>query len=298
VSTYRVKADPIAAAGTRDTKTRRPASNRMSVRRWILWIILVLGGLLMIFPIYWMLVTAVTPGGSVQKKGLYFWPSPAMWSNFVKAWNGQPVGIWFVNSLLIAVVGVALTVIISMLAGYAFAKYKFKGRTTLFFAYLITVMIPLQVVMVPTFVIVSMMHLNDNIWGVILPGAANGVAVFIARQFMMDIPDELIEAARVDGANAFTIFWRIVLPMCRPLLGVLIILTFVARWNDFLWPLIVLQTPGKFTLPIGLNTLSGTYFSPWDIIMAITLMSVIPVIAVFALFQRSFVEGIATTGLK
>jgi ABC-type glycerol-3-phosphate transport system permease component len=270
----------------------------MSPRRWILWIILLLGGLLMIFPIYWMFVTAITPGGAVQKTGLYFWPSSPAWGNFVSAWNGQPVGVWFVNSLLIAVVGVALTVTISLLAGYAFAKYKFRGRTSLFFAYLITVMIPLQVVMVPTFVIISMMHLNDNIWGVVLPGAANGVAVFVARQFMLDIPDELIEAARVDGANAFTIFVRVVLPMCRPLIGVLIILTFVARWNDFLWPLIVLQTPGKFTLPIGLNTLSGTYFSPWDIIMAITLMSVIPVIAVFTLFQRSFVEGIATTGLK
>jgi ABC-type glycerol-3-phosphate transport system permease component len=296
MSTYRVKAPQ--ATGIAARVVRLPKKERMTVRRWILWVLLFLGGLVMIFPIYWMLVTAVTPGGVVQKSGLYLWPSTTAWSNFAASWKAQPVGVWFINSTIIALLGVVITVVLSLLAGYAFAKYKFRGRTTLFFAYLITVMIPLQVVMVPTFVIVSMMHLNDNIWGVILPGAANGVAVFIARQFILEIPDELIEAARVDGANAFTVFWRIVLPMCRPLIGVLIILTFVARWNDFLWPLIVLQTPGKFTLPIGLNTLAGTYFSPWDMIMAITLMSVIPVIAVFTIFQRSFVEGIATTGLK
>ncbi len=291
----------MTAAARLDRRPRpRPRGRRegMTPPRWILWAVLLLGGLVMVFPIYWMLATAVSPGGLLQGKGVYLWPPVADWSAFAHAWDSQPVATWFVNSIVIAVLGVILTVAISLLAGYAFAKFRFRGRTAVFFGYLITVMVPLQVVMVPEFVIVSALGLNDNIWGVILPGAANGVSVFIARQFIMQIPDELLEAARVDGASSFGVFWRVVLPMCGPLIGVLIILTFVARWNDFLWPLIVLQAPEHFTLPVGLNTLVGTNFSPWDIVMAITLMSVIPVIGVFALFQRSFVEGIATTGLK
>jgi multiple sugar transport system permease protein/alpha-1,4-digalacturonate transport system permease protein len=274
------------------------ATDAMTGRRWLLWVVLVVGALVMLFPIYWMFATAVTPGGIVQGTGFYLWPPHTVFGNFVSAWNSQPVDVWFVNSMIVTAGGVVVTVVISMLSGYAFAKFRFRGRTVLFFGYLITVMIPLQVIMVPEFVILSKLHLDNSMLGVILPGAANGVCTFIARQFMLSIPDELIEASKMDGARALTTFWRVVVPMCWPLISVLVIVTFVARWNDFLWPLIVLESPNHFTLPIGLNTLNGTYSSPQDQIMAITLMSVIPAIAIFGLFQRRFVEGIATTGLK
>lgn len=276
----------------------RAAIQGMTPSRWLLWVVLLLGGLFVIFPIYWMLATAVSPGGLAQSGHFYLWPHIVDWSNFKSAWDTQPVGTWFLNSAIIAVGGVILTTVMSLMAGYAFAKFQFRGRTALFFAYLITVMIPLQVVMVPEFVIVSKLHLANSYLGVILPGAANAVSVFMARQFMLSIPNELIEAARVDGARDFKVFWRVVLPQCGPLISVLIILNFVGRWNDFLWPLIVMQSPGHFTLPIGLNSLNTTFSTPWDLIMAITLLSILPVIAVFVVFQRRFVQGIATAGLK
>lgn len=276
----------------------RAAIQGITPSRWLLWVVLLLGGLFVIFPIYWMLATAVSPGGLAQSGHFYLWPHIVDWSNFKSAWDTQPVGTWFLNSAIIAVGGVILTTVMSLMAGYAFAKFQFRGRTALFFAYLITVMIPLQVVMVPEFVIVSKLHLANSYLGVILPGAANAVSVFMARQFMLSIPNELIEAARVDGARDFKVFWRVVLPQCGPLISVLIILNFVGRWNDFLWPLIVMQSPGHFTLPIGLNSLNTTFSTPWDLIMAITLLSILPVIAVFVVFQRRFVQGIATAGLK
>jgi ABC-type glycerol-3-phosphate transport system permease component len=276
----------------------RAAIQGMTPPRWLLWVVLLLGGLFVIFPIYWMLATAVSPGGLAQSGHFYLWPHIVDWSNFKSAWDTQPVGTWFLNSAIIAIGGVILTTVMSLMAGYAFAKFQFRGRTALFFAYLITVMIPLQVVMVPEFVIVSKLHLANSYLGVILPGAANAVSVFMARQFMLSIPNELIEAARVDGARDFKVFWRVVLPQCGPLISVLIILNFVGRWNDFLWPLIVMQSPGHFTLPIGLNSLNTTFATPWDLIMAITLLSILPVIAVFVVFQRRFVQGIATAGLK
>jgi ABC-type glycerol-3-phosphate transport system permease component len=276
----------------------RAAIRDMTPARWALWVLLLAGGLIVIFPIYWMLATAVSPGGLAQSGHFYIWPHTVDWGNFRTAWDSQPVASWFENSAVIAIGGVILTTVMSLMAGYAFAKFRFRGRTVLFFAYLITVMIPLQVVMVPEFVIVTRLHLADSYLGVILPGAANAVSVFMARQFMLAIPDELIEAARVDGARDFGVFVRVVLPMCGPLISVLVILNFVGRWNDFLWPLIVLESPNRFTLPIGLNSLNTTFSTPWDLIMAITLLSTLPVIAVFVVFQRRFVQGIATTGLK
>jgi ABC-type glycerol-3-phosphate transport system permease component len=276
----------------------RASFRGMRSGEWTIWLILVAGGLVMVFPIYWMLVTALTPGGQAQTREFHLWPSELHWSNFVDVWSTQPVARWLANSVFITVTSVTITVLVSLLAGYAFAKYRFRGRDLLFVLILVTIMVPIQVIMVPEFVIISSFDLVDSPWAVILPRAAEAIMVFLARQFMLDIPDDLIAAARVDGAGEWRIFTRIILPMSGPLIGVLVILSFVWHWNDFVWPLIALQGVDQFTLPVGLESMSSEYSSPWESIMAVSLISTIPTIVVFLLFQRRFVQGIASTGLK
>src|SRR5699024_1424578 len=175
---------------------------------------------------------------------------------------------------------------------------KFPGRDLLFVLILVTITVPIQVIMVPEFVIVNKLGLTDTPWPVILPRSAEAIAIFMARQFMLNIPDEMINAARVDGAGELTIFWRIVLPMSGPLIAVLVILTFVWRWNEFIWPLIALPSIDSFTLPVGLNSMDSVYNSATGSIMAVSLISIVPVLLVFLVFQRRFVQGMASTGLK
>jgi ABC-type glycerol-3-phosphate transport system permease component len=272
--------------------------DRMTPGRWLIWAALVLGGLVMLFPVYWVLVTAISPGGLAQGTGFRLWPERVDFGVFGRAFTDQPVGRWLANSLVIAVAGVVLSVVVSLLAGYAFAKYRFRGRDPLFALMLVTIMVPIHVIMVPEFVIVSMLGLVNTPWAVVLPTAAQAVTIFMARQFLAGLPDELIEAARVDGAGELRIFLRVVLPLSGPLIAVLTILTFVWRWNDFVWPLVALQAPENYTISVGLAALNGTFSHPWDEMMAITLLSMVPVVAVFLAFQKRFVQGIAESGLK
>jgi ABC-type glycerol-3-phosphate transport system permease component len=270
----------------------------MSAGRWVVWAFLVCGGLLMFFPVYWVFVTAISPGGLAQTSGFSLWPHRVDLGIFAQAFAEQPIKTWMINSLVISVASVLISVFISLLAGYAFAKYRFRGRDALFGLMLLTIMVPIQVVVVPEFVIVSKLGLVNSNWSVILPSAAQAISIFMARQFLVAVPDELIEAARVDGTSELQIFLRVVLPMSGPLIAVLTILTFVWRWNDFVWPLVALQTPDKFTLSVGLNSLNGAFAHPWDQVMAVTLISMIPVIVVFLVFQKQFVQGISESGLK
>ena len=273
-------------------------SDRMTPGRWVIWAGLVLGGLVMLFPVYWVLVTALSPGGLAQGTGFRLWPDRVDLGVFGRAFTDQPVARWLLNSGVIAVASVVLSVVVSLLAGYAFAKYRFRGRNALFALMLVTIMVPIHVIMVPEFVIVSRLGLVNSPWAVVLPTSAQAVTIFMARQFLAGLPDELIEAARVDGAGELRIFTRVVLPLSGPLIAVLTILTFVWRWNDFVWPLVALQAPENYTISVGLASLNGTFSHPWDEMMAITLLSMVPVVAVFLAFQKRFVEGIAESGLK
>jgi multiple sugar transport system permease protein len=288
---------PVPATATA-VPAARPA--RMTPGRWLVWALLVGGALVMAFPVYWILVTAVTPGGQSQSGEFYLWPSAPTFGNFAEAFASQPVGRWIVNSLVIAGIGTAITVVVALMAGYAFAKFSFRGRNLLFGAFLVTIVVPAQVTLVPSFLVVVDLRLVDTIWAVILPRAGDAIAIFIARQFMLKIPDALLEAARIDGAGELTIFRRIVLPMSGPLVGVLVILAFMGKWNDFLWPLVTLQGTENLTLPVALSSMqsSGIFDNPWGPIMAIAFLSLLPLLVVFLVFQRTFVQGIASTGLK
>jgi ABC-type glycerol-3-phosphate transport system permease component len=193
-----------------------------------------------------------------------------------------------------------ITVVVNLLAGYAFAKLPFRGRNILFLVLLSTMMIPVQSIMVPQFRISIELGLYGNLWAVILPESAAVFGIFLARQFFLAIPDELIEAARIDGAGQLRVFFSIVLPLAKPLIAVLVLLTFMNEWNAFSWPLIALFSNEQlFTLPLGLVTsLQSQYSSDYGAIMAVSLISVLPIVVLFVAFQRYFVQGLARTGIK
>jgi alpha-1,4-digalacturonate transport system permease protein len=262
------------------------------------WLALVAGAVVMIFPIYWMFATAVRPHAEIFEAVARLVPSNFSWSNFHAVLTRYPVLTWVNNSVIIAVVAVVLTVFINLLCGYTFAKFRFPGRNMLFFAILGALMVPIQVILVPEFLIVYWLGLLNTHLGVILPRAAEAFGIFMVRQFMVSIPDELIEAARLDGAGEFAIFLRIVLPLSKPIIAVLVIFTFMWRWNDFAWPLVALTNREMFTIPLGLNLLRGEVNPDWGNVMALALLSLMPMLVIFLAFQRYLVQGIASTGLK
>ena len=193
---------------------------------------------------------------------------------------------------------VVLSVSINLLAGYAFAKIPFRGRSALFILVLSTLMIPAQAIMIPQFRIVSNLGIYGTFWGVILPTAATALGIFLARQFFLSIPDELLEAAKLDGAGQLRIFWSVVLPLARPLIAVMVLLAFMNTWNDFLWPLIVLKDPQLYTLPVSLRFLQGEFSSDYGGLMAAGLISCLPLVVLFLILQKWFVQGIARTGIR
>jgi alpha-1,4-digalacturonate transport system permease protein len=271
---------------------------RLKGANLFVWLVLVVGALVVAFPLYWMFATAVRPKKEIFSGGFDLVPSTLVWSNFSDAWNKLPWDQFYINSIAIAAIAVPITVFINLLAGYTFAKYKFPGRDILFLLMISTLMIPIQVIMVPEFLIVAKLGWVNTWWGVLVPRAAEAFGLFMVRQFMVSIPDELIEAARLDGAGEFTIFRRVVLPLSWPVIAVLSIFTFMWRWNDFAWPLVVLQEQSSYTVPLGLSLMQGQYFTDWTGLMSMSLLSIIPMMLVFIFFQRYFIQGIASTGLK
>jgi multiple sugar transport system permease protein len=254
--------------------------------------------IVLLFPLYWMVVVAFSSKQELLSRDLRLWPREFTVDNFTKVFDTFPTVTWFGNSVVVAVFVTALTVVVNLLAGYAFARLKFRGSNVLFLLALSTLMLPVQVIMVSQFKLVTELGIYGTYWAVILPTAATAFGIFLARQFIIGIPEEIIEAARVDGAGQFRVFAQIVLPLCKPLIAVLILLTFLSTWNDFAWPLIALKESELYTLPIGLLFLKGQYGTDYGAIMALALVSVLPMIIVFLVFQRYFVQGFARSGIK
>jgi alpha-1,4-digalacturonate transport system permease protein len=284
------------AAASLGKSRRAPGWSRP--KNLVVWLLLVMGALVMFFPIYWMFATAVRPPDQLFNGEFRLIPEDFLWRNFVDSWNKLPFDLYYINSIAIALIAVVVTVFINLLAGYTFAKYDFPGRNLLFFLLLSTLMIPIQVIMVPEFFIVAQLGWVNTWWGVLVPRAAEAFGIFMVRQFMVSIPDELIEAARLDGAGEFEIFRKIILPISWPVIAVLTIFTFMWRWNDFSWPLVVLHDQASYTVPLGLNLMKGLYFTDWTGIMSMSLVSILPMLLIFVFFQRYFVQGIASSGLK
>jgi alpha-1,4-digalacturonate transport system permease protein len=264
-----------------------------------LHVMLILVSIAMFFPFLWMIATALRPQG--HEADLTLIPQPYLaFENFARAWNfrGSFFFQWTVNSVLTSLIATVLAVVLNSLSGFAFAKYQFRGRELLFFAVLGTLMVPFQVTMIPIYVTLANLGLVNTYWGIILPGTASAFGIFLIRQFMQTIPDELLDAARIDGTSELGIFARIIVPLSMPAMAVLAIFTFLGRWNDYLLPLLVLNRRQMYTLQIGIVSFMGEYRAEWNLLMAVSLLSILPTVAIFLFFQRYFVRGIAMTGMK
>jgi len=220
------------------------------------------------------------------------------WENYLGPFERFDFLRFTMNSVFVTVMATLITLLTSSMAAFALSKYEFRGRSAVVVLILATLMIPLSVILVPLYSIVSAVGLMNTLWGVILPTVATPTGVFLLRQYMLTIPDELLEAARMDHASEWQIYWRIVLPLSAPALAVLAIFSVVWRWNDFLWPLIVLSRPEVYTLQVGLNAYAGELNVQWNYLLAMTVITMIPVVLVFVILQRFITAGIAGTGLK
>lgn len=202
------------------------------------------------------------------------------------------------NSVFVTVVATMITLLVNSMAAFALSKYRFRGRDVTFLLFIATLMVPIPVILVPIFMVITSVGWNNSLWGVIIPGAATPTGVFLLRQYMVTIPDELLAAARIDGASEWRIYLQIILPLARPALAVLTIFSVMWRWNDFLWPLIVLNRSEVFTLQVGLNSFQGELNIQWHLILAMTVLTILPITVVFGFLQKHISTGIATTGLK
>lgn len=271
--------------------TRRPWSP------WRLAAVVVLAAV-WTFPLYWMAVTALTPRADVVGGRQPLLPLRPSLEGVSRALGDFPVLTWLGNSVAIAVVAVVLTVTVDLLAGFVLAKHRFPGRALVALVIVATLMIPVQVLLIPQFDLVARLGWIDSYWAVIIPRSAEAFGVFLARQYFLSIPTELLEAAALDGAGQLRTLWSVVLPLSRPLVGVLVVMTFMYRWNEFAWPLVALRDPALYTLPVGLAFLQGQYSTDYPALMAAALLSALPVLLLFGVAQRWFVAGLARTGLK
>lgn len=272
------------------------AKNRLATAA--LWLAVASGALIMFFPLYWMFVTTIVPREEAYSRDLHLIPQTIVFDNYINGWTSNPWPRWYGNTLIIVGVSVIGLTFFSLLAGFAFAKYNFRGRNVLFLIILSTLMIPLQVLLIPRFLLLAELGWVNTYWGVIGPHMADPFGLFFARQFMLDLPDELLEAARLDGASEFTIFRKVVLPLTRPAIAVLVILGFSGRWNAFAWPLVALPRKEMFTVQLGINFMKGEYGTDYPAVISMVVVSLIPIVIVFLAFQNYFVQGIARTGIK
>ncbi|MDQ6670786.1 MAG: carbohydrate ABC transporter permease [Chloroflexota bacterium] len=262
-----------------------------------LYVVLSALGVVMIFPFLWMIATSFKHPSDIYTLSLL--PSQPTLDNYVLALTRYPFARWFGNSVLVASVTTLSVAFFDSLAGYVLAKLEFPFKSIIFVLILCTLMVPTEMLVIPWYIMSVDYHWTDTYWGIMFPGVISAFGVFLMRQFMHSVPNELLDAGRIDGLGEFGLFWRVALPLVRPSLAALCILTFLGNWNAFLWPLIVIQAPLIRTLPVGLSQFSyGEAGSRWELIMTGASIATIPVLVVFAVFQRHIIRGVALTGLK
>lgn len=274
---------------------------RMPTGRLVGWIILhvviIAGAIVMVFPFLWTVVTSVTPGAGIGGTPS-LWPTDPSLQAYATLFSERPFARIIGNSLLLAVATTLAQLVTSATAAYAFSRLPFRGQNVVFALYLATLMIPLQVLIVPLFVEIKALGLMNTVVGALLPTLASAFGIFLLRQAVNQVPRELDEAATIDGAGHFRIFWSIILPNIRPALATLTVFAFMGSWNSFLWPLIVLRTPELQTLPVALAGLQGQYTTAWDVIMAGSVVSILPMLALYIFAQKYVIQGVASSGLK
>lgn len=282
------------------TSTGEVLTREGKIRWTLVSIVMWTVALLFLMPFVWMVVSSLKREIDVFRLPVQWWPDPVTWSNYIEVWTGRyPLTKYIGNSLLVAVARVIGELLTASLAAYAFARLKFRGRDLLFILYVSTLIIPHQMLLVPRFILYRELAIYDTLWALILPGVFTVFGTFLLRQFFLTIPQDLTDAARVDGANELQIYWRIILPLSRPALASLAILAFVWSWNDYETPLVMLTSEENFTIPLGLTRYfdeSGGFSAA--LISAGAVSSLIPIFIVFLVLQRQFIQALTRSGLK
>jgi multiple sugar transport system permease protein len=264
----------------------------------LLYLALFVGAALAAFPLLWMASASLMPTGEASAFPPPFWPSAPTFEHYAALFARADMGRYLLNSAFVATAITVLSLFVNSLAGYAFAKLRFRGRDKLFRTLLGALVIPAQVAMLPLFLQMRALGLINSYAGVIVPALASVFGIFLIRQFALSIPDSLLEAARIDGASEFTVYWRVALPLLRPVLVTLALFTFMGSWNDFMWPLIVLTDDDLYTLPVALATLTRERVQDTEFMMAGAVVTTLPVLVVFLALQRHYVRGITLGGVK
>ncbi|RXZ72582.1 carbohydrate ABC transporter permease [Agromyces albus] len=292
-------ADELAppAAGRRLTAKRR-GPRLKPAKRVLLYVLLAALTLLIFVPFFWMVSSSLKHNNQVFSIPIQWIPTEFVWSNYVDIWTRIPLLTYLKNSLFLSVTITFLQVLTGSFAAYGFSKMRFKGRDVLFVIYIATIAVPWQAYMIPQYIMMQNAGLVNTHLSIILLQAFGAFGVFLMRQYYMTIPDELSEAARIDGLNEYRIWWRIILPLTKPALASLALLTFVSTWNDYMGPFIYFTSNDLWTVQIGLRSFVGQFDAEYAMIMTGSVISVIPIVIVFLLGQRFFIQGIATSGLK
>lgn len=270
----------------------------VKVRFAAFYLVLVLGSVIMLVPFYWMVVTSFKVASEVISYPPTWLPRTPTLGNYIRMFVELPIGMYYRNSAFVTVVKTTVMVFTSALMGYIFGKFEFRGRDLIFSGIIATMIVPFQVYMISLYLMMVGLNWHDSHVGLIVPYIFSAYATFLFRQFMYTLPSSLIEAARIDGCGEFSIFYKIILPLSKPVLVTLIIFYFMWMWNDFLWPLVLLTSQSKLTLPVGLAVFSSEFGSDYGLIMSGAAISVVPVLIVFIIFQRRIIEGVSLTGLK
>ena len=268
----------------------------MDAKRLVIYLALAAGTVAVAFPFYWMFVTALKPPTDIYDLRLI--PVHPTLENFREVLTRTQFPRWFGNSLFVALATTLSVAFFDSLVGYTLAKLRFPGRSVIFILILATLMIPTEMLVIPWYILSNANGWINTYWGIMFPGMITALGIFLIRQFMSGVPDELLDAGRIDGVGEFGLYWRIALPQIKPAMAALCIFTFLGNWNAFLWPMIVIQSPNMRTLPVGIALFSGEAGSMWNLIMASSALAVVPVLLVFVVLQRQIIEGIVLTGLR
>ncbi len=291
---------PITRARVAPMPRRRRSTTASKIGTALLWLVLIIGAAAMLVPFVWLVRSALMNDSQIFVSPPEWIPNPFAWSNFTEALTAQPFLRYFLNTMIIEVFVVVGTVLTCSVAAFSFARLRWRGRNVVFGLLLTGVMLPYAVTLIPTFVMWGTLGMLDTFVPLIVPSWFGGgiFNIFLMRQFFLTIPFELDEAAYIDGASPWRVFWTIIMPNSKPVIVVVVIFTFIGVWNDFLGPLLYLSDESSFTLALGLATFQSTYTAQWGYLMAASLVVILPIIVLFFVLQRYFVEGVTLTGVK
>jgi multiple sugar transport system permease protein len=284
-----------AATKSRATLVRRLWRGRVAIA---VFVALAVVAAVTLLPFYWMVSSSLRTMETMFAIPIQWIPDPPNWQSYALAWKAQDFGRYFLNSGFVAVAITLSNLVLCSMAGYSLTKFRYRGQGTMFILILSTMMLPLEVTMVPLFLIVKKLDWANTYQGLIVPFLVDGFGVFLMRQYMLSIPSDIIDSARIDGASELRIFWMIVLPLCKPALVALAVFTFREAWDMYIWPLIIITKDGLRTLPLGISLFMSSYGTSWDQLMAIATIGTLPMILLFFFLQRAFIQGVAATGLK